>query len=55
MISIVQALAILGVMIFYGGMLAKSEKKSMIGFFFGALLLGLSIIMISFHIGWCNV
>lgn len=34
MISIVQALAILGVMIFYCGMLAKSEKKSMIGFFF---------------------
>lgn len=52
MISIVQALAILGVMIFYGGMLAKSEKKSMIGFFFGTLLLVMSVIVFSMHKFW---
>lgn len=52
MISIVQALAILGVMIFYGGMLAKSEKKSMIGFFFGTFLLVMSVIAFSIHKFW---
>lgn len=53
MISIVQALAILGVMIFYCGMLAKSEKKSMIGFFFfGTLLLVMSVIVFSMHKFW---